>query len=72
MCLGAIGVIERVWDEGGVPMAMIDGAPVCLIYTPLAAIGDSVLIHIGYAMEIIDAERAADASALRRTMAGPN
>lgn len=65
MCLGDLGRLERTWDEGGLPMAEINGEPVCLMYTPDARIGDSVLVSLGYAVEIIDQKRAADAVALR-------
>ncbi len=65
MCLGVIGVIRETWDEGGMPMASVEGRPVCLVYTPEAAIGDTVLVHLGFAVEVLDEERAADAVALR-------
>lgn len=65
MCLGVIGVIHETWDEGGIGMASVAGEPVCLIYTPEAGPGDSVLVHLGFAVEILDAERAAAATALR-------
>ena len=70
MCLGALGVVERTWSEGGIAMASVQGKPVCLMYTPTAAKGDAVLVHMGYAMEILDGDRAAEAAALRRLMAG--
>jgi hydrogenase expression/formation protein HypC len=65
MCLGDLGTVGRTWDEGGLPMAEINGEPVCLMYTPDATIGDSVLVSLGYAVEIIDEKRAAEAVALR-------
>lgn len=65
MCLGDLGTVERTWDEGGLPMAQINGEPVCLMYTPDAKTGDSVLVNLGYAVEILDSKRAADAVALR-------
>ncbi|MDH3499182.1 MAG: HypC/HybG/HupF family hydrogenase formation chaperone [Acidimicrobiia bacterium] len=68
MCLGAIGVIHDTWDEGGVAMASVAGEPVCLMYTPEAKTGDSVLVHLGFAIEILDEERAAAATALRSEM----
>jgi hydrogenase expression/formation protein HypC len=65
MCLGALGVVEATWDEGGLPMALVNGEPVCLMYTPEARIGDHVLSNLGYSVEIIDSKRAAEAIALR-------
>lgn len=65
MCLGAIGVIEATWSESGVPMGRVGGRPACLLYTPDAGIGDTVLVHLGYVVEVLDPDRAADAVALR-------
>jgi hydrogenase expression/formation protein HypC len=69
MCLGALGVIDEVWSEGGVPMASVDGEPVCLMYTPGASMGDPVLVHLGFSVEIIEEQRAAAALALRSELA---
>lgn len=65
MCLGSMGRIERTWDEGGVPMAMVAGSPVCLVYTPEVVPGQMVLVHLGFAVEVIDEARARDAIELR-------
>ena len=73
MCLGAVGWVTRIWDEGGVPMADVDfgrrSEPVCLLYQPQAAVGSAVLVHMGFAMEELDEERARDALALRKEIA---
>jgi hydrogenase expression/formation protein HypC len=69
MCLGALGVIDRVWSEGGVPMASIDGEPVCVMYTPDASVGDTVLVHLGFSVEMIEEQRAEAALALRSELA---
>lgn len=71
MCLGALGTIDERWDEGGVPMASVDGEPVCLLYTPEAKVGDTVLAHIGFAVEIVDPDRAAAARELRSAKGPP-
>ncbi len=69
MCLGRIGSVTERWDAGGVPMANVamDGSSdtVCLMYCPEAASGDDVLVHMGFVVEVLGAERAADAKALR-------
>ena len=65
MCLGDLGTVDRTWDEGGLPMATVNDEPVCLMYTPDAKVGDSVLVNLGYTVEILDVGRAADAAALR-------
>ena len=72
MCLGLIGVMTRTFDERGVPMADVDTGDgpraACLLYCPDAAPGDDVLIHMGFVMEVLDAERAAESRELRRQM----
>jgi len=65
MCLGTIGEIDRVWDEGGVPMASAASDHVCLLYVPDAGVGDLVLVHMGFALEVLDAETAETAMQLR-------
>lgn len=74
MCLGAVGRITRTWDAGGVPMAEVDFGSrtdtVCLLYKPEATVGTSVLVHMGFVMEELDEERAQDALALRKEIAG--
>ena len=71
MCLGTLGVIDRIWGEGGVPMGSVDGEPACLMYTPHAAIGDTVLVHLGFSMEVVEEERALTALALRSEVGRP-
>ena len=70
MCLGTLGRIGRVWDEGGVPMAAVDAAvgevAACLLYHPDAVVGDHVLVHMGFVLEVLDADRASEAAAIRR------
>ena len=72
MCLGLIGVVTRTFDEDGVPMADVDTGDgdrsVCLLYCPDAAVGDDVLMHMGFVMEVLDPERAADSRELRRQL----
>jgi hydrogenase expression/formation protein HypC len=74
MCLGSVGRIIRIWDEGGVPMAEVDYGSrtdaACLLYQPEATIGTPVLVHMGFVMEELDEARAADALALRKEIAG--
>lgn len=68
MCLGTIGVIASTWDEGGVPMGRVGNEAVCLMYTPDATVEDIVLIHLGYSVEILGEELAAQAMELRSDM----
>lgn len=69
MCLGSVGRLVRVWDEGGIAMGMVDYGTreeaACLMYLPDVPAGTDVLVHMGFVLEVLDPERAADARALR-------
>lgn len=69
MCLGMIGKVGRRWVEAGMPMADVDfgdrQSAVCLAYVPAAAEGDHVLVHSGFAIEVIGPVGASEALALR-------
>ncbi len=61
MCLGTTGVITALRDDDGVLMASIDagGRPcavteACLLTCPEAGVGDTVLVHSGYVLQILD------------------
>lgn len=67
MCLAIPGFLESVFDKDGMKMSKVNFGgikrTVCLEYTPDAKIGDYVLVHVGFALSIIDEEEA------RRTLA---
>jgi hydrogenase maturation factor len=59
MCLGTIGVITEVRDDDGMPMALVEvdsANPVsaCLLTCPQAAVGETVLVHCGYVLKILE------------------
>lgn len=72
MCLGALATVTRIWDEDGVRMAEIDrsGRPetVALLYVPEAVPGDTVLVHLGFPVQIVEPELADEARRLREEM----
>lgn len=74
MCLGTIGAIRDVFEENGLPMARVDGdvrtPQVCLLYVPEARPGDHVLIELGFAVEVLEPEEAAEALRLRGASEG--
>ena len=74
MCVGAIGVVRELFEQNGLPMARIDGdvrtPQVCLLYVPTARPGDHVLVELGFAVEVLDPEEAAEALRLRNGSAG--
>ena len=63
MCLAIPGKISGVHDNFGVRMAKVDFGGItreaCLSYLPDAAIGDYVLVHVGFAISKLDEEEAA-------------
>jgi hydrogenase expression/formation protein HypC len=71
MCLGVPGrIIEIYQNETGLPMARVDFGGItkeaCLAYVPEAAVGDYILIHVGFALNIIDEHEALETLDLLR------
>ena len=62
MCLGVPARFVAVDSEDGVRMGRVDfdgvGKRICLEYVPEAAVGDYVLVHVGFAIARIDADEA--------------
>ncbi len=62
MCLGIPGKIIEVYETNGLPMGKIDFGGVikeaCLAYVPEAQVGDYTIVHVGFALNIIDEEEA--------------
>ncbi len=65
MCLAIPGRITERYQDGDLPMARIDYAgavaTACVSYTPDAQVGDYVLVHAGFALQVLD-EAEAEAS----------
>ena len=64
MCLGIPGrVVELRQEQGGLPMGRVDFGgvlkEVCLAYVPEAAVGDYVVVHVGFAISRVDPKEAA-------------
>jgi hydrogenase expression/formation protein HypC len=64
MCLGVPGLVTSILapNEGLVMGKVSFGGverEVCLGYTPEAKVGDYVLVHVGFALSVLDAEAAA-------------
>ena len=68
MCLGVPGKIIEIYKNGELLMGKIDFGGVfreaCLSYTPEAKVGDYVLIHVGFALNIISEEEAKETLSL--------
>jgi hydrogenase expression/formation protein HypC len=75
MCLGIPGRVTGVSVDpaaGGLRMATVDFGgvrrEVCLEYTPEAAVGDYVVVHVGFAISRVDAAEAERTLAVIRAM----
>lgn len=68
MCLGVPGRIIEVYEKAGMKMGKVDFGGVfretCLAYVPEAKIGDYVLIHVGFALNILSEEEAKETLSL--------
>ena len=62
MCLGIPGKIIAIYEEDSLKMAKIDFGGIvkeaCLAYTPEAKVGNYALIHVGFAISLMDEEEA--------------
>ncbi len=62
MCLGIPGQIVETYSKESLPMAKVDfggiAKDICLSYTPEAEPGQYVLVHVGFAISLIDEEEA--------------
>ncbi len=68
MCLGVPGRVIDQRDDGALPMGTVDFGgvrrEVCLAYVPEVAIGQYVIVHVGFAISIVAEKEAARALAL--------
>jgi len=64
MCLAVPGRVESIRDERGTRMGKVNFGgvvrDVCLAYVPDAVVGDYTIVHVGFALSLID-----EASAIR-------
>jgi len=62
MCLGIPGRIEETFERDGLMMGRVDFGgvrrEVCLAYVPGVAVGSYVLVHVGFAINVLDEEEA--------------
>src|SRR5438445_13797454 len=72
MCLGVPGRILEVHGDGNGRMGTLDFGGVrretCLSYAPEAGVGDFVVVHVGFAISVVDGEEAARSYALLEQM----
>ena len=62
MCLGIPGRIVDIHEVNSLPMGRVDYGGVvkeaCLAYVPEARPGDYVIVHVGFAISLLDEEEA--------------
>lgn len=70
MCVAAPGRVVRIHEAEGLPMGEVDFGgirkEVCLAHVPAVKPGDHVMVHAGFALEIIDAAEVEQFYALWR------
>ena len=68
MCLAVPGIILEIYETNGLLMGKIDFGGVvreaCLTYVPEAKVGDYTIIHVGFALNLIDEKEAMETLAL--------
>ena len=62
MCLGVPGKIISIYEANGLHMGKVDFGGVtkeiCLAYVPEAQIGQYTIVHVGFALNILDEAEA--------------
>jgi hydrogenase expression/formation protein HypC len=73
MCLAVPGKIIDIYEVNGLLMGKIDFGGVtreaCLTYVPEAKIGDYTIIHVGFALNLIDEREAHETLSLLEEIA---
>ncbi|MFN8039041.1 MAG: HypC/HybG/HupF family hydrogenase formation chaperone [Acidimicrobiales bacterium] len=68
MCLGVPGQVTSIDDAAALATGIVDfgGArrEVCLAFVPEVQVGDHVLVHVGFALSVLDPDDAARTRAL--------
>ena len=72
MCLGVPGQVTELFEDNGVRMGVVDFGGIrrtcCFEYEPEVIEGDWVVIHVGFAISVVDEEEAARSYALLAEM----
>jgi hydrogenase expression/formation protein HypC len=62
MCLAIPGRVVECFQKGDLRMARVQFGGIvreaCLEYVPQAKVGDYVLVHVGFALSLVDEEEA--------------
>jgi hydrogenase expression/formation protein HypC len=72
MCLAVPGKIVEIYDAGGLKMAKLDYGGVvreaCLAYVPEAQVGEYAIVHVGFALSVLDEVEALKTLAVFREL----
>ena len=72
MCLGIPGRLLSRFDLHGQPMGRVDFGGVvkaiCLAYVPEIAVGEYTIVHVGFAIAVVDEQSAMASLELFRQM----
>ena len=70
MCLGVPGKVIEIYEANGLIMGKVDFGgvkrEVCLEYIPEIEIGQYVIVHVGFAINMMSEEEAEETLALLR------
>ncbi|MCS7237038.1 MAG: HypC/HybG/HupF family hydrogenase formation chaperone [Thermoguttaceae bacterium] len=73
MCLGIPAKVTEIYRKDGLLMARAEvggiAKEICLEYTPEAKVGDYVVVHVGFAISILDETEAQEMLATLRELA---
>lgn len=63
MCLGVPGKVIEVYEQHGIRMGTVDFGGIrreaCLAYAPEVQVGMYVVVHVGFAISVVDEDEAA-------------
>ena len=72
MCLGIPGKIVEIYERNGTQMGKVDFdgilKEICLTFVPEAELGNYVIVHVGFAITMVDEESAHETLALMGEM----
>ncbi len=73
MCLAIPGKLVDIYQKENLRMAKVDfggiAREICLEYTPEAKVGDYALVHVGFAISLMDEEEAQETLRLLQEIA---
>ncbi len=72
MCLGIPGKVTRIYDQDGTAMASVDfdgvEQAVCIATTPEVTLGQYVLVHAGFALNVLSDTEAEETLKILRDL----